>query len=129
MLHCHDRDSTVRALALDLDPHLKSLLRLRLKTLSTGEFDLTAQTEFLVVEAGDREEDIIRNVGFSPLTEPLDGLRFGKRGFTPFWDWLAHHDGWFELTISFGSTFAYILLIQDGAGVLPELLALCRCYA
>jgi hypothetical protein len=129
MLFIYDRATMASALADAIDPHLRTLLQRRFSTLKKGEYDLTNDTELIVIDVGDTEQDIIRHVGFSPLVEPIDGIRFGEEGFTPFWDWLVRHEGWFELTISFGSTFAYVLLIRDGGGVDPRLLQLCRCYA
>jgi hypothetical protein len=52
----------------------------------------------------------------------LDGIRH-----QPDWDWIARHQGWWELMYTVGNSgFAYIVLVQDAARVLPELLALCR---
>ena len=39
----------------------------RVAALRTEFGDLTDHTEFLVVEPGDTEADIVRHVGFSPL--------------------------------------------------------------
>jgi len=129
MLKIYDRAAMARALTLDLDPRLHALLESRFPSLVTADGDLTDWTEFLIVEYGDAESDVVRELGFSPLVEPLDGARFGSAGFQPFWDDLIDHDGWFELTLSFGSTFAYILYIEDAAGVMPELRSMCRQYA
>jgi hypothetical protein len=126
MQHLYDRATMTRALTGNLDPALTARLASRIAALSQGEFDLVDDTEILIVETGDTENDIIRHVGFSPLVEPIDGHRFGQPGFQPFWDWLIQHPGWWELSVSFGSTFAYILLIQDAEGVLPELRAMCQ---
>lgn len=126
MLHLYDRATMGRALTLDLNPQLRRLMADRIAAL--GE-DLIDQTEYLVVRPGDSEEDIIRHVGFSPLVEPIDGARFGEPGFHPHWDWLAHHPGWFEMIETMGSTWAYVLLIQDEDGLLPELRRFCRLYA
>ena len=88
---------------------------------------LLGLTHLLLVEPGDSEEKIVEEVGFSPLVNPLDGVRFGSTAFTPFWDHLQDHGGWFELTVTVGdSGFAFVLFIQDAEGVAPELLALCR---
>lgn len=124
----HDRATMMRALTETCDSTLAHLLANRIAALLQGEFDLIDQTEFLVVEQGDTEADIIREVGFSPLVEPIDGFRFGSPGFHPFWDWLIGHPGWWEMSVSFGSTFAYILFIQHGEGLEPELAALCAHY-
>lgn len=129
MILLHDRVSMAHALTLDLAPALYATLAASIASLAAGEHDLTDWTEYLIVQPGDTEADIVRHVGFSPLVEPIDGARFGTAGFQPFWDWLVDRTGCFELSISFGSTFAYVLLIQDAEGVLPDLLALCRRYA
>lgn len=122
-MHFYDRATIAHALSL---PDLPLPLRQPITAL-TG--DLIDWTEYIVIQPGDTETDIVRAVGFSPLIEPHEGARFGTPGFEPFWDWLAAHNGWFELIVTFGSTFAYILLIQDADGVVPDLLALCRTYA
>ncbi|MES3154223.1 hypothetical protein [Sphingomonas faeni] len=124
MLLLNDRAAMAHALTLDLDPTLLALLRRRIEDLE----DLIDVTEILVIVAGDAESDIIRQVGFSPLVEPVDEVRFDAPGFGPFWDHLVDHGGWFELSISFGSAFAYVLFISDTDGVLPDLLTLCRHY-
>lgn len=125
MLLIEDRATMARALTLDLDLRLIAILRRRIDDMD----HLLDDTELLIVVAGDGECDIVREVGFSPLVEPVDGIRFGAPGFDPFWDYLVDHGGWFELSVSFGSTFGYCLLIQDDNGVIPDLLTLCRRYA
>jgi hypothetical protein len=126
MLHLHNQETMALALAGDLDPTLHRLLTERIAAL--GE-ELIDWTEYLVVEPGDTEADIIRKVGFSPLVEPIDGKRFDEPGFYPHWDWLTDHGGWFELSVSFGSTFAYVLFIEDADRVPTDLLDLCRHYS
>lgn len=124
----HDRATMAHALTLDLDPKLHALLAERIAALTSGEHDLTDWTEFLIVQPGDTEADVVREVGFSPLVEPIDGIRYPLPGFQPCWDWLAEHEGWFEMIVTFGSTFARFLLIQDVDGVPPGLVDMCRSY-
>lgn len=126
MIHLFDRATMAHAMTLDLDPKLHRLLGERIRAL--GE-DLIDWTEYLVVEPGDTEADIIRHVGFTPLVEQIDGKRFGEPGFHPHWDWLTDHGGWFELSVSFGSTFAYVLFIEDADRVPADFLDLCRQYS
>lgn len=123
MIHLYDRATMAHALALDLDPTLLSLLKDRIGALGEALIDWT---EYLIVEPGDTEADIVRHVGFSPLVEPIDGKRFGEPGFHAHWDWLVDHGGWFELSVSFGSTFAYVMFIKDADRVPADLLDLCR---
>lgn len=129
MLHLYDKATMARALTLDLDPQLHALLTARFAGLVTADYDLTDWTEYLVIDVGDQEDDITRHIGLSPLIEPIDRIRFGSEGFYAFWDWLIDHDGWFEMAVSFGSSFAYILFIRDDDAITPELMALCRQFA
>ncbi|WP_294197298.1 hypothetical protein [uncultured Sphingomonas sp.] len=127
MLHLHDRASIAHALTLDVDPRLHTLLVEWVRSLTSADQDLTDDTEFLVIQPGDSEEDIIRCIGFSPLVEPIDGIHYGHAGFHPYWDWLADRGyGWFEIIVTFGGAFCRILLIQDEDGTLPELRRMCR---
>ena len=129
MIHLYDRAAIERAAILDLNPVLKRLLTERIAALNTAFGDLTDWTEFLVVEPGDSEDDIIRHIGFSPLVEPIEGARYGRPGFAPGWDFLSNRGGWFEMIVTFGSAFAYVLLIADRAGVPSDLLDMCREHA
>lgn len=127
MLHLYDRATMARALRLDLDPQLRRLLAQRIGSLAE---ELIDWTEYLVVDPTfDSEADIVRQVGFSPLVDPIDGIRFGCAGFNPGHDWLQDHGGYFEMIITFGSTFAYVLLIRAQAEADPPLLRFCRLYA
>lgn len=126
MLHFFDRAGFADALTLDFDPQLKQLLTERITALTT---DLMDYTEYVIVEPGDTEADIVRHIGLSPLIDPIDGIRFGESGFHPGWDWLANHDGWFEIIFTFGSSFAYVVLIEDADGADPELRRLCHTYS
>ncbi len=125
----YDRADQSRILSTTRDPQLKALLQRRFALLITADHDLTDWTVFIIVAPGDSEHDLIREAGFSPLVEPIDGGRFGSDGFQPFWDHLDEEDGHFVLTISFGSTFAYVLIVPDADGILPELRHLCRRFA
>ncbi len=129
MIHLYDRATIESASTLAIDPALKRLLLDRISALPTEIGDLTDWTEFLVVEAGDTEDDIVRHIGFSPLVEPIEGKRYGEPGFVPGWDFLSDCGGWFEMMVTFGSAFAYVLLIQDTGGVLPTLRRMCRDFS
>lgn len=129
MYHLHDRATMAHALALDLNLRIRALLVSRIEALVTNDGDLTDYTEFVVVEAEDSEADIVRAIGLSPLIEPINGCRFGEAGFYPSWDWLVRGKGWFEMVITFGSSFGYHLIIEDDASVQSPLLLMCRYYA
>lgn len=129
MIHLYDRDTIARALTLNLDPRLRELLAARIAALDTEYGDLTDYTEFLVLEPGDTETDIVRHVGFSPLIDPIGGRRWPDPCFKPSWDFLANHGVWFEMIVTFGSTFAYVFFVRDAAGTAGELVTMCRALA
>ncbi|KQM13898.1 hypothetical protein [Novosphingobium sp. Leaf2] len=129
MLTIFDRAAMAQMLTKDIEPQLHSLLDQRFAVLLTAEGDLAEWTEYVVVEPGDSEADLIGAVGFSPLVDPIDGRRFGDPAFRPHWAYLADLGGWFEMIITSGSTFAYVFLIKDADGVLHELRRMCQEYA
>ena len=128
MISLPDRAAVERALAGSLPERLRDLLAAHhLAAIASGVADMS---HYLVVQAGDTEADIVREVGFSPLVNPIDGLRFGTGAFHPWWDWLSDRDGWFEMIVTVGNSgFANILLIGDVEGLPVELRALCRRHA
>jgi hypothetical protein len=128
MLTAYDRASMAHLLSLDLEPRLHRLLERRFAALVTAYGDVTDATEFFIVQSNVTEAEIEEELGYSPLEEPITGARFGSGGFQPYWDHLVRHDGWFEMAISYGSTFATIVLIEDAHGVLPDLRAMCESF-
>ena len=111
-----------------VDAHLKKLLADRVHDWAATE--LLELTHLLIVQAGDGEGEMLEAAGYSPLVNSLDGKRFGQKGFTPPFDWLQHHHGWFELiqTVS-NDGFAFVIFVPDRDGIDPELRRLCRKYA
>lgn len=92
------------------DSDLLSLVRGHLtKAKENGLQDLTC---IAVVEPHDSEAAIVRELGFSPLANPLSETRFGDPDFSPAWDWLEVHRRWYELIFTVGDDgFAYIVFI------------------
>jgi hypothetical protein len=128
MIAFSDRASLEAAPTLPLDEQLRPLLLNRIRHYATqGLLDLT---HLVVVQPGDTEEDIVAEIGLSPLVNSLDGARYGSPNFQPWHDWLQRHDGFFELVVTVGNSgFAFVLLIQDAPGADPDLIALCRTFA
>lgn len=107
MIDLPDTEAMRTALRQPLKPALKTLLGNRLA--DTDRSGLGTLTHILVIEADDTEAAVIDAVGFSPLTSRIDGKRD-----QPDWDWLEHHEGWWEALYCVGdSGFAFILLIED----------------
>jgi len=121
MLSFHNAASIVACPTAPSDPRLRSLLAEAVAQWTAA--NLLSLTHVLVIEPGDTEEAIVREVGFSPLVNPIDGARHGS---IPHWDWLQDRGGWFQLIITVGNSgFAFVLFIQDAEGD-PALLELCR---
>ena len=128
MLSLRDEASMKAALRLRLQPELRQMLSDRIQDAAATE--LLNMTHFVVVEPGDCEHDLVDAIGLTPLVNPIDRARYGARDFHPFWDFLEHHSGWFEMIVSVGNSgFAFVLFIQDAEGADSELMALCREYA
>ena len=123
MLNLPNRASQLAVLHQPLEPALHGLIKGRVQdALSLGLADLT---HIVVVEPHDTEDDLVEALGFSPLVSRLDGIPL-----QPDWDWLERHTGYFELVYTLGNAgFAFLVLVQDAPGVLPDLLALCRTAA
>ncbi len=110
------------------DPQLQNLLSDRIQDWSA--MGVLAMTHLVLIEVGDTDESIIEEIGFSPLVNPLDGLRHGMEGFVSPFDLIEDHGGYFELIVTVGNDgFAFVLFVRDREGVDPELLALCRAHA
>ena len=71
------------------------------------------QTFILVIEADDCEAAVVATLGFNPLHNPMDGLRFDEPQFAPYWAHLTLEDGWYRLIHTVGNDgFAYELVIK-----------------
>jgi len=66
-----------------LEPRLKALLTARIDRLATPCGDLVDMTHIVVVEPGDTEDDLLDEIGLSPLINPIDGARYGTPDFYP----------------------------------------------
>jgi hypothetical protein len=128
MILIFDGASAAAASARKLDPPLRAALEAELALLTAGEHDLTDCTDIALIQPDDSEADIGREVGFSPLIDPILNVRIGELGFEPGWDHLSVRGGVFRFVFTFGSTHATILLVPDADGILPDLLTLCRIH-
>jgi hypothetical protein len=118
--------STLNLLA---DNQLRALLTERIQQITNAweDIDLSDLTHFLIIQAGDTAADAEHELGWSLLVNPVDGARFGEPAFTPSWEWIEDHGGWFEAVFIISDDgFGVSLFIQDHPETDPALLALCR---
>ncbi|MEH6700312.1 hypothetical protein [Parasphingorhabdus sp.] len=118
--------STLNLLA---DNQLRSLLTEHLDQLTTAweGIDLSDLTHFLIIQPGDTAADAEHELGWSLLVNPVDGARFGDPAFTPSWEWIEDHGGWFEAVyILSDDGFGISLFVQDHPETDANILAMCR---
>lgn len=95
-----------------------------------ARLDLLDLAPILIIEPGDTERDIDREAGLSPLVNRVDGERFPSASFTPNWEYISDHGGWFEqvyVTCDDGS--GVMIFVPDNERIDGDLLTLCRRYA
>ncbi len=124
----HTARAIARAPRIMTDPQLKNLLVDRVQDWTAlGLLDLT---HLVIIEVGDTDVSVREELGFSPLVNPLDGLRHGTDGFVFPFDYIEDHGGWFELFVTVGNDgFAFHFFVRNREGVDPDLLAMCRAHA
>ena len=112
------------------DPELRALVEKTIRDLSEDyPYDPAELGYFLLVQQGDTLAAINEQLGWDILTNRWTGIRFGDPRFTPSFELVDEHAGYFELVYVMG---------QDGGGIevmvsksidIPDLLAMCRQYA
>jgi hypothetical protein len=115
--------------ALIADAELRYLIENTIAALSPdGTYDSDVLGYFLIVQPGDNIATINAQIGFDILANKWTGIRFDQPGYTPSFEALEEHAGYYELVFVLG---------DDGAGVVvfvpmdadDDLLTLCRRYA
>lgn len=120
-MSARERDPTMIAIydLNEIPPLPLSVLPLVERIIQTARKSaLQDQTFILVIEAEDSEDAVTEAIGWNPLHNPIDGIRFDDRAFIPYWAWLELHGRWYRLIHTVGNgSFAYELLIEaSGAG-------------
>ena len=121
--------AAVRAAVADpaLDPQLRALLAARARQLEDDAEELGDLAHFHAVEPGDGPKEAATALGFRPDVNLVDGSRQGEPDFSPSWEWVEDHGGWFELAfVLTDDGFGHVLLVPDRPDTDPRLLALCR---
>lgn len=122
--------ASIRALAIQVPAtDLQRLVKHRLESLVQEDADNTALLlAVMVMEEGDTSADLEEALDFSVLRNRWNGLTPDAEQFTPSWDALDEHPGWYELTF---------ILCDAGEGIvvfIPKALdgpltELCRTHA
>ena len=114
------------SLARITDPELRGLVRLRMEELGPD----AGLATFVVVEPGDPVEALDGPLGFSILSNRLDGRRHGEPGFAPSCEVLEEHPGCYEMVFVLADYGDGVLVfVPKNDGVDGRLLSLCADYA
>ena len=113
------------------DPRIRRLVDLRFSQLSTGEpFDSEVHGYFVVVESGDRAENLEEEIGLPILRDTFGETRFGDPDFVPAAEVIEDHGCCFELAFVLNDDgYAVALFVPKVDGVDPELLDMCAAFA
>lgn len=126
-MHIINSKASLAALARTADPPLRQLLLRRVGQLQAdGERPFDVAT-FVIADLGDSASAIEQALGFSPVRSILDGLPWYHPDFTPAFEWLEHHAGWFELPFILSDDgFCHVLFVQDDDRTDADLIGMCR---
>jgi len=131
MLSLRNTASILRAIQPPQEARLRSILDQRVIQLTEdGGGDIAEFANFLIVQAGDDDQSVKAELGFSILENLVDGARYGDADFEPSWEWIMRHEGWFELVYVLSDDgFGWVVLVQNDEATDADLLAVCREYA
>jgi hypothetical protein len=109
------------------DTELQDLIRQRIAETADYVDHFSELVHFVVVRPGDHVATVDDALGFPVLVNRFDGVPFGHADFTPSWDALQEHAGWFELVYVTGDDGSGVtVFVSKTDGVSPELLSMCR---
>nr|WP_316640026.1 hypothetical protein [uncultured Roseateles sp.] len=118
-------------LASSPDAELHGLIAGRVQELSEyDDYDLSDLVNFIVMEASEPVSQLDTALSFPALINRFDGHAYGSAEFTPSWEDLADHSGWYEMTyVLRDDGFGLVVFIQKHPGLDPGLNAMCARYA
>lgn len=113
------------------DPELRHLIEKTIAALSPdGPYDPDVLGYFLIVQPGDTLATINAQIGFDILANKWTGIRFDQPGYTPSFEVLEEHAGYWEVVfIVDDSGYGIELFIPKAASIDPDLLAMCAQHA
>ena len=113
------------------DPDLRIIIEQRFIDICDGEeYEDDLHGYMIVVEPGD-SVPVLESESGCPILRNLWGdVRFGDPGFSPCFELLEEHAGFYELVFVPGDgDFGIDIFIPKAVGIDPDLLALCVMYA
>ena len=113
------------------DPEVRKLVDLRFAQVFAGEeYDPDRHGYLIVVEPGDRAEELESESGCPLLRDLFGEVRFGDPDFTPAAEAINEHASCYELVFVLNDDgYGIEILVPKADGVDPELLAMCAQFA
>lgn len=113
------------------DPALRELIEQRIREIGESvPWEADTVGYFIVVEPGDRVDALEAVSGCSILAGVDGSTRFGDPDFSPRFEWLDEHAGYYEAVwIMSDDGFGIDFFIPKQPGIDRDLLALCAAYA
>jgi hypothetical protein len=114
-----------------VDPKLHNLIERRIQEISIdGRWDADSIGYFIVAEVGDSVAALETESGCPILGNLFDDIRFPHEDFSPGFEWLEDHDGYYEAVwILNDDGFAVAVFIPKQPDIDPDLLTMCATYA
>jgi hypothetical protein len=114
-----------------VQPDIKAFLRRRFHDICDPEpYDPDEHGFFILVEPGDTSEQIESDTGYSLLKSLFSDTVYGDPDFSPDFEYLEDHGGFYEAVFIFtDSGFAVVMIVPKGEGIDVRILKLCAEFA
>jgi hypothetical protein len=120
-----------RQLSQVVQPEIKAYLQQRFHDLCVPEpYNPDEHGFFILVEPGDTSEHIELATGYALLKSLFNGTVYGDTDFSPDFEYLENHGGFYEAVYIFtDGGFAVILIVPKEVGIDGRILAVCAEFA
>jgi hypothetical protein len=110
-----------------VQPEIKSFFQQRFHDICDPEpYDPDEHGFFILVEPGDTSEQIELDTGYSLLKSLFNGTIYGDPDFTPDFEYMEDHVGFYEAVYIFtDSGFAVVMIVPKEEGIDGRILELC----
>ncbi len=125
-----DRASIARLTDANLRALIEDCVQALIDVDDFSDSELRYVLTIVAVEPGDALEPIEAQLGFPILSNRFDDTRFGDAAFTPCFELLEEHDGFYEIVFVLSDDgFGVEVFVPKQPGVHSDLLAMCAAYA
>ena len=118
-------------LAQVVQPEIKAFLRRRFHDICDPEpYDPDEHGFFILVEPGDTSDRIESATGYSLLKSLFNNTVYGDPDFSPDFEYLEDHGGFFEAVFIFtDGGFAVVMIVPKEESIDAGILSLCNEFA